>query len=185
VRASQSARGEGEQLVDQVFDADHEWRLVSAHFEQLRSEQKSLGRRLDGATGEQRQVLLSEAKEISRKVKAAHTSMESAKLQLDGLLSQIPNVIEDAVVAGGQDDYVVLREVGRPRSFAEEGIQARDHLELAESLRAIDMERGAKVAGSRSYFLTGQGAELELALMVMGMRVAIDWLHSDDHTDFG
>ncbi|MBD4642862.1 serine--tRNA ligase, partial [Xanthomonas citri pv. citri] len=76
--------------------------------------------------------------------------------------------IVDGVPAGGEDDFVVLKEVGTPRDFAAEGFEPRDHLELGELLGAIDMERGAKVSGARFSFLTGVGARLELALMQLG-----------------
>ena len=60
--------------------------------------------------------------------------------------------------------YVVLEKRGTPRDFAAEGFAPQDHLELGQPLGAIDVERGAKVSGSRFYYLTGVGALLELAL---------------------
>ena len=74
---------------------------------------------------------------------------------------------------GGEDDYVVLETRGEPRDFAAEGFRPRDHLELGQLLGAIDVERGAKVSGSRFYYLTGQGAELELALINLAMSTAL------------
>src|SRR5690606_710480 len=58
---------------------------------------------------------------------------------------------------------------GTKRDFAAEGFEPRDHLELGRMLGAIDVERGAKVSGSRFYYLTGPGADLELALVNMAM----------------
>ncbi|NED68053.1 serine--tRNA ligase, partial [Streptomyces sp. SID10244] len=71
--------------------------------------------------------------------------------------------------AGGEDDYVVLEHVGEPRTIDD----PKDHLELGESLGLIDMERGAKVSGSRFYFLTGQGALLQLGLLNMAAQKAV------------
>ena len=71
----------------------------------------------------------------------------------------IPNPAAEEAPAGGEDDYVVLEEVGTPRDFDAEGFEPRDHVELGRMLGAIDVERGAKVSGSRFYFLTGAGAE--------------------------
>jgi len=76
------------------------------------------------------------------------------------------------VPPGGEDDYVVLESVGTPRDFAAEGFLPKDHVELGRLLGAIDVERGAKVSGSRFYYLTGQGAELELALINLAMTTA-------------
>jgi seryl-tRNA synthetase len=73
---------------------------------------------------------------------------------------------------GGEDDFVVIKEVGTKRDFAAEGIAVRDHVEIGELLGAIDIERGAKVSGSRFYYLTGPGAMLELALVQLAMNTA-------------
>ncbi len=71
---------------------------------------------------------------------------------------------------GGEDDYVVLREVG-PKPTLE---APRDHLEIGELLGAFDMERGAKVSGSRFYFLTGVGALLQLGFMQLALAQAVE-----------
>jgi len=62
-----------------------------------------------------------------------------------------------------------VKEVGRPRDFAAEGVEARDHLDIGQTLGAIDMERGVKVKRARFYFLTGVGARLELAILNAAM----------------
>ncbi|MBA3232514.1 MAG: serine--tRNA ligase, partial [Propionibacteriales bacterium] len=76
--------------------------------------------------------------------------------------------------AGGEDDYIVLEHVGEPRDFAAERFEPLDHVELGKRLGAIDIERGAKVSGARFYYLTGVGADLELALVNMAMDQARD-----------
>jgi seryl-tRNA synthetase len=75
------------------------------------------------------------------------------------------------VPAGGENDYTVLREVGNRPTFT---FQPKDHLELGERLGAIDMARGAKVSGTRFYFLRGIGAQLEIALMNLGLNRAVN-----------
>jgi seryl-tRNA synthetase len=74
----------------------------------------------------------------------------------------VPNIIHPTAPAGGEDDYVVLKEVGTPPVF---DFEPADHLDLGVRLGALDVERGAKVSGSRFYFLTGVGAQLQLALL--------------------
>jgi len=90
-------------------------------------------------------------------------------------MKTLPNVVFEDVPRGGEDDFVVVETLGTPRDFAGEGFTPRDHLEIGEQLGAIDMERGAKVSGSRFYFLTGIGARLELALMNLAMSKAMGW----------
>lgn len=172
VRASQVARGDDPALVDQALDADSRRRSALTDFEQMRAEQKSLGKKVAQAQGEEKSALLAHTKQLAEGVKARQKDADDAEAQLKDVLYKISNVIEGAP-PGGEDDYVVLREEGTIRDFAAEGFTPRDHLELGEGLRAIDTERGAKVSGARFYYLTGIGARLELALLNAAMDQAI------------
>ncbi|WP_175007463.1 MULTISPECIES: serine--tRNA ligase [unclassified Cellulosimicrobium] len=172
VRASQVTRGDDPALVDAALDADARHRAALSEFESLRAEQKSLGKLVAQAQGEEKQELLARTKQLAADVKARQADADAASEELRGLLFRISNVVEGAP-PGGEDDYVVLREEGTIRDFAAEGFAPRDHLELGEGLRAIDTERGAKVSGARFYYLTGVGARLELALLNAAMDTAI------------
>ncbi len=173
VRASQAARGESVELVDELLAADEARRGAIARFEQLRAEQKDLGRQIPRATGDERAALLARTKDLAELVKAADAQAAQLGAAFSGLVEQVGNLVADGVPEGGEDDYVVLETRGEPRDFAAEGFEPRDHLELGQVLGAIDVERGAKVSGSRFYFLTGQGAELELALLNLAMSTAL------------
>ena len=173
VRASQRARGESESLVDEVLAAEVARRTAIAEYERQRAEQKELGRQIPRATGEERTALLSRTKELADLVKKADADATRAGGTFDDLLRRIGNLVADGVPGGGEDDYVVLQTRGTPRDFAAEGFRPRDHLELGQLLGAIDVERGAKVSGSRFYYLTGPGAELELALINLAMSTAV------------
>ncbi len=125
------------------------------------------------AKGEEKQALLAEVKELANSVKAASAEASAAQAKQEELLRVIPpNLIVDGVPEGGEDDYVVVKTVGTPREFTD--FEPKDHLEIGELIGAIDMERGAKVSGSRFYFLRGVGARLEMALLQMAMEQAID-----------
>jgi len=173
VRASQRARGADEALVDAVLAADERRRATLAEFERTRAEQKSLGKEVARATGEDRQHLLVRGKHLADRVKSLQADAAAAAGELEALATGLDNVVEPGAPAGGEEDYVVVREVGAPRDFAAEGITVRDHLELGEALGAIDMDRGAKVGGARFYFLTGVGARLELALLMLAVDQAV------------
>ncbi|NLT53410.1 MAG: serine--tRNA ligase [Actinomycetales bacterium] len=173
VRASQRARGADEHLVDAVLAADERRRSSLSEFERLRAEQKSFGKRVAQAKGEEKQQLLAEAKGMAERVKTLQAQADAAQEELRELALRIDNVIEPGTPPGGEDDYVVLREVGTPRDFAAEGLTPRDHLDLGETLGAIDTERGAKVSGARFYYLTGVGARLELALLNLAVDQAV------------
>ena len=171
VRASQRARGEDEGVVDQILAADEHRRSSLTEFERLRAEQKSMGKQVAQAEGEAKQALLAQTKEMAARVKTLQAAAGEAEQLLDTLVRRIGNVIEPGVPVGGEDDYVVLETVGEPRDF---DFEPKDHLALGEALDAIDMERGARVAGSRFYFLKGVGARLEIAMMNLALAQAVE-----------
>jgi seryl-tRNA synthetase len=172
-RASQRARGEDPGLVDELLAADEQRRTSLTRFQSLRAEQKAFGKQVTSASGDERAALVEKAQALAAEVKAAEAEVNDAEAALARLQLEISNVIEDGVPAGGEDDYVVLQHVGRPRDFAAEGFEPSDHVELGRLLRAIDVERGAKVSGSRFYYLTGIGALLEFALVQLAIEQAV------------
>ena len=168
-RASQIARGNSVDLVDEIIAADENRRVALQSFEALRAEQKAVSKSVGKAAPEDRPAILEKAKDLAAKVKEAEARSDQASEELEAKALQIENIVEGAP-EGGADDFVVLRHEGpKPRDFAAEGFAPKDHLEIAEGLSAIDMKRGAKVSGSRFYYLTGIGARLELALLSMAV----------------
>ena len=174
VRASQRARGEDEGLVDEILTADERRRSTISEFEALRADQKSFGKKVAAAKGEQKAALVAGAKATSDRVKELQAAAAAAEAELGTLIRRVPNVVIEGIPSGCEDDYTVLATVGTARDFAAEGFEPKDHLELAEGLDALDMERGAKVGGSRFYFLKGVGARLELALLNMAVAQAVE-----------
>ena len=170
VRASQRARQEPETVVDDLLAADESRRGAVSDFEALRAEQKQLGKLMPTAVGDERASLLVRTKELSTQVKAAEAAVNEAEAALRAAQFALPNVIQDGAPPGGEEDFVVIREVGTIPDIAE----PKDHLEIGELLGAIDTERGAKVSGSRFYFLTGVGALLQLALLQMAMAQSVE-----------
>ncbi len=170
VRASQRARGEDPALVDALADADAARRAAVSAADNLRAEQKAASKRVGAASPDERPALLERAKELAEKVKAAEADQAAAEKDFTAAHMAISNVIIDGVPAGGEDDFVVLDTFGEPAAIE----NPKDHLELGESLGLIDMERGAKVSGSRFYFLTGAGALLQLGLMQLAVKLATE-----------
>lgn len=173
-RASQRARGADVELVDRILEADTKRRELLQEFEQLRSQQKEVSRSVGRASKEERPAILAEAKELAARVKNAEAASNEAGEEADKLVRMLPNLILPGVPTGGEEDFVVLRHEGPdPRDFAAEGFEPKDHLEIGEKLDAIDVERGAKISGSRFYYLKGIGARLELAMMTMALDQAV------------
>ncbi len=165
MRASQRARGEDVALVDSLLSADERRRSSGVRFDELRAEQKALGKLIPKASGDEKAELLKKAGELAAAVKAADAERDAADAETQELLLQLSNLVHPDVPVGGEEDFVTLETHGTVRDFGAEGFEPKDHLELGQILGAIDVERGAKVSGSRFYFLTGVGALLELALV--------------------
>lgn len=170
IRHSQEARGDSVQLVDEAIQADIERRAAITAFEELRAEQNAFGKQVAQAPKEQKKELVAQAQQLAGRVKEAQQAANDADARFEQLVRSIGNPIVEGVPAGGEDDYVVLKTVGDIPEF---GFEPRDHLELGELLGAIDMVRGAKVAGARFSYLRGIGARLELALMNMALDKAL------------
>ena len=164
-RTSQKVRGEDPALIDQLIAADDARRAALSAFETLRAEQNTLSKSVGAAKGEEKTALLEKAKGLSAQVKAAEATASELAEKSQAILLQIHNLIDPEAPVGGEEDFKIIEHVGTPRDFAADGFEARDHVEIGKILKAIDTERGAKVSGSRFYYLTGMGAMLEFALV--------------------
>ena len=173
VRHSQKVRGEDTAVVDQLLEADAISRTALSEFETLRAEQNALSKSVGAAKGEEKAALLENAKDLANRVKAADAKRSELEEVARGLLLKISNLIDLEAPVGGEADFKVIEEIGKPRDFKSEGFEPKDHVELGKILKAIDTERGAKVAGSRSYYLTGPGAMLEFALVNYAIASAV------------
>ena len=162
VRASQKGRGEDTTIVDKVLVSDEARRLAITEFEALRAEQNTLSKAVAGAKGEEKETLLERGKTLATQVKEADNKRAECESVTKDLIMQLSNILDPAAPIGKEEDFVVIEHVGTPRVF---DFEVKDHIELGKLLGAIDTERGAKVAGSRSYYLTGSGAMLEFALV--------------------
>ena len=173
IRHSQKVRGEDVAVVDQLIEADALSKAALSEFETIRAEQNALSKSVGAAKGDEKTALLENAKELANKVKAADAKRSEFEAKTREYLLKISNLIDLDAPVGGEEDFKVIEEIGKPRDFKGEGFEPKDHVELGKLLKAIDTERGAKVAGSRSYYLTGPGAMLEFALVNFAISSAV------------
>ncbi|WP_089299600.1 serine--tRNA ligase [Haloechinothrix alba] len=171
VRASQRARGEDESIVDELIELDERRRSAIARADSLRAEQKQLGKSIGKADGDEREALLAQGKDLAAQVKSAESEQSLAEESFGELHAKLPNVVHPDAPPGGEDDFVTLKHAGTPREF---DFTPADHLDLGERLGALSTERGAKVSGARFYFLTGVGAQLQLALLNLAAAQAVE-----------
>ncbi len=147
-------------VIGDVLGADGEWRAATTSAETLRAEQKARSEEFGAAKarGEDAPELRTQMQQMSAQVKQFGEQAAAAKQRLDELVARLPN-IPDETAAGGPEDEVV-RVVGEPPSLS---FAPRDHLELAGPM--IDMDRAARLSGSRFSYLKGDLVMLELALV--------------------
>lgn len=168
VRESQRARGEDPALVDELLAADEARRSAIQKADELRSEQKAFGKKIGQAASEDRPALLEGSNELKARVKEAEAEEAAAQEKLEKLQYSIANIIEGAP-AGGEEDFVVIEHVGEVPEF---DFEVKDHLDLGEALGIIDMKRGTKVGGARFYYLAGDGAWLQLGMLMLAAQKA-------------
>jgi seryl-tRNA synthetase len=183
VKDSQSARGENPALVDEFLKNDQLWRNLTVEVDNLRAEQKSLSKEIGNLKGQQKSslgpevdkqldILTKKGTEFSDNIASLTSKQEEVKKLADKAMSGISNLVHKDAPIGEEKDFKVIETIGKPRDFNAEGIKIKDHVELGEKLKLIDLERGAKVSGSRFYYLVGDGALLELALVNFAIDIA-------------
>lgn len=184
LRESQRRRGEDVDLVDRLLELDAARRSAQAAYDEIRAEQKQLSKRIGPLQGALKRnpddaqaraevdALMANAGELADRVKTADAAAGDAARAAEDAWLQLSNIVDMRSPVGGEEDFTVLEHVGTPRDFDAEGFAPKDHLDLGELLGAIDVERAAKVSGSRFYYLTGVGALLELALLNLAIAQA-------------
>lgn len=182
VLASQRARGADESLVSAWQEADGVWRNLNAKYDALRAEQKNLSKSIgplqgkaksgDATVADELAKLMAQATQMAEELTELAIQRDAAELSANQIMSGFANIVDAKAPIGGEEDFKVIETIGKPRDFKSEGFSPKDHIEIGEVLGAIDIERGAKVSGSRFYYLTGVGALLELALIRMAMEFA-------------
>ena len=183
VKDSQTARGESPAFVDSFLEQDQLWRNLTVEVDNLRAEQKSLSKEIGNLKGKQKSAhsaaidkeleeLTIKGTDLSNKISSLTTKQDEVKIQADLAMGSISNLVQLEAPVGGEKDFKVIETIGKPKDFAAEGIKVKDHVEIGSELKLIDIERGAKVSGSRFYYLVGDGALLELALVNFAIDIA-------------
>jgi seryl-tRNA synthetase len=163
VRAGLRARDGDPAQVDRILEVDRRRRDLLQSLESLRSEQKKTSAEIARLRGDEQQQRIAAARDLSDRLGAAESALRGIEEELDPLLRALPNLPHESVPVGRDPSAnVVVRTWGRPPDL---WFTPRDHVDLGSGLGIVDLERGAKVAGSRFYYLIGDGALLEMALI--------------------
>jgi seryl-tRNA synthetase len=141
--------------LDEILELDQMRRQKVTELEGLRHERREAAK--------EKQVSPDKGRDLRARIKALEEEVRNLDSQLEGLLMQVPNIPQPTVPVGkGEEDDVVVRSWGEPKSF---DFEPKPHWKLGESLGIIDFERGVKLSGTRFYVLKGTGARLQRALI--------------------
>jgi len=155
--------------VDALLEIDANLRETRRDAEELRAEQNRLSKaiREAGSDREARETYIARGREVAAELKELEPRERQLESQLRELWLLVPNIPDPSVPEGkGEEDNVEVKRHGQPRQF---DFQPLDHVTLMRESNMLDLERGVKVAGSRSYILKGDAVLLELALMQFAM----------------
>lgn len=150
----------------ELLDTDAAWRVATTQVESLRAQHKRSGK----PSADELKALIRQKDDL----RTAQTALTELERRRKELLNRLPNPPADDVPDGGEDDFVVLREVGDKPTFT---FTVRDHLDLAQAHGWIDVARGTKVSGSRFVYRVGDLALLELALYRYALQRVVERGH--------
>lgn len=149
--------------VDELLKLDKRYRDLLAEVEVRRSLKNRLSADVSKAGGRKREDLIKEATGVKEELLGMERTLADLTASIDRMLLWIPNVPAGDVPYGeNEGGNVVVRKEGAPPDFS---FEPKNHLELGTKLGIIDVERGVKVGGFRSYFLVNEGVELEQAIL--------------------
>jgi seryl-tRNA synthetase len=161
---------------ERLLAIDAGWRRTMTRIRDLREEKNRVSSEIARLKGEEKKAAIAKASEVSRQIAEAEAALSKTEADRDLLLSQLPNVPHpDVPVGPTEESNRTLIEWGEKPRFS---FQAKDHIDLGLALGLFDLDRAAKVSGSRFYYLKGDLALLEIALM----RYAMDLLVSEGFT---
>jgi seryl-tRNA synthetase len=154
--------------LDRILALDVERRRLIQSADELKARQNRTSKQIATLQGEERERRIKEMQELVASIKRMSEEMKTVDTELEALLLLVPNLPAADVPPGESEaDNVEIRRWGTPRQF---DFEFKDHVQLGLELGLVDFERAAKMAGSRTYFLRGTGALLELAVL----RFALD-----------
>jgi len=153
-------------LVDEIKVKDNDWRNTKYRVDKLRSERNTISKKISEAKkskdNKKAAQLLKAAKDIPKKISELESKSKKLQEEIKALMSEIPNIIHKSVPIGrDESENKVIKKIGKPKSLK----SIKNHVELAESLNLIDFDSSAKVAGNGFYYLKGDLALLNQALI--------------------
>ncbi|WP_214268905.1 serine--tRNA ligase [Staphylococcus pseudoxylosus] len=165
VKEKVAKRGMEDTVVDEVLELDEQRRQLISKAEEMKAERNKVSGEIaqKKRNKEDADYAIAAMRKLGDEIKVLDDTLNQVDVDLNDKLSRIPNIIQDDVPEGATDeDNVEVKRWGTPRTF---DFEEKAHWDLVEELKMVNFERAAKVSGARFVFLTGEGAQLERALM--------------------
>ncbi len=162
--------------IDALLEVDNKLKACKQRLQDISTEKNHIGKSIPKLSGEEKQSALATLANLKIEDEQCNNLIKQAQPDFDNLMLQVPQPSDDDVPLGKDDTQnVEIRKEGQVRKF---DFEPKDHVELGLALDIIDIERGVKIAGSRNYFLKGDGALLHWAIL----QFAIDSMISKGYT---
>ncbi|MBI4450518.1 serine--tRNA ligase [Candidatus Woesearchaeota archaeon] len=176
VRKNMQSRQMADRLawVDEALELDAQYRKLKGDTDALRSRRNTLSMEINAEkkAGKDAQGLILEAQELPKKIASSEEQLNSVQDRLRHFMLRIPNMLHESVPVGKDStENPVIHEFGKPKTPS---FELKGHTELLQALNGADLERAAKVAGARWYYLKGKVAQLEQALCRYGIDFMVD-----------
>ena len=170
VRRALQRRGSSTESLEKFLSVEEERRRLTTEVEQRRAARNQVTEEIARLKREKQPAdeKIAAMRAAGDEIKAMEAQLAEAELRLRDILLDIPNIPLDDVPDGGEEDSVVLREVGERPTF---DFEPKDHLDLGLALDVIDMERAARASGSRFAYLKGDLVMLQFALVRFGLGI--------------
>jgi seryl-tRNA synthetase len=180
VRKNLEKRGEPEKLemLNELIEQDMQWRKLLTEASELRHQRKQITAEVASLKKQKKDATkqIEQAKQIPQQIKELEDQLAERREKADSLLMKLPNILHETVPFGKDEhDNVVEKLVGKPPRF---DFEPKSHVEIATDLGLVDFERAAKVAGHGFYYLKGDLARLDFAVMTY----TIDFLRNRGYT---
>jgi len=156
--------------IDRLLEIDGAMVKIKQELQEIQTAKNAAGKKMPKASPEEKQQIIAQMSELKKREKELETSREELETQFQQLMLLVPQIPSEDVPLGQDDtENVEIRRVGEVRKF---DFTPLDHVQIGTNRNLLDIPRGVKLAGARSYFLTGDGAMLHWAVV----RFSIDFM---------
>jgi seryl-tRNA synthetase len=156
--------------IDQLLEADSKLKKAMQQLQDISTDKNRIGKSIPKLSGKEKEKALSELAQLKNNEAKYNNQAKKLQPEFDALMQEVAQPADDDVPLGGDDtENVEIRKEGKIRKF---DFEPKDHVQLGLELGIIDIERGVKIAGTRNYFLKGDGALLHWAIL----RYAMDYM---------